>query len=132
MATKKRSALSWTARALGVATVLLLAVFAVDVFGEGNPPGEVLVALFIHLIPSLMIAVALAVAWRWERLGGGLYIFLGSLYIWMFWIPGEWVATMIISGPLFLTGMLFLVNAWVSRDTPNPEKNERDSLALDR
>jgi hypothetical protein len=69
----------------------------------------------MHLIPSLVIIIVVVIAWRWERLGGGLFMFLGLLYIWMFWNPGQWIAYLIISGPLFLTGGLFLLNHWITR-----------------
>lgn len=116
MEDKRRSALYWAPRILGILIVLFLAVFALDVFDEGYRFGELLIALFMHLIPSIVLLVVLIVAWRKERWGGGLYLFMGIFFIWMFWIPGQWLASLIISGPVFLTGGLFLLNAWITRD----------------
>ena len=120
MVGKKRSALYWAPRILGIVTVLFLALFALDVFAEGYSFGDLLTALFMHLVPSLVILLALVIAWRRERWGGGLFIFLGIIYIWMFWDQGFWGAYLIISGPLFLTGALFLLNAWLTKDLSDP------------
>jgi len=115
MTDNQKSALYWAPRILGILSMLFLSIFALDVFGEGYRFGELLVALFMHLIPSFVLLVALIVAWRKERWGGGLYIFLGILYIWMFWDQGHWASYLIIAGPLFLTGILFLLNNWFTR-----------------
>jgi len=120
MVGKKRSALFWAPRILAIAAALFLSVFALDIFTEGYSFGDMIVALFMHLIPSLLILVALGVAWRWERLGGGLFIFLGLLYVWLFWEPGRWVAYLIISGPLFLIGVLFLLHFWLVQVPGDP------------
>ena len=110
-----RFTLYWAPRVLGICAAIFLAVFALDVFAEGYRFAELLAALFIHLIPSLMIVIVLAISWRWERPGGILFILLGVLYIAMFWNPGRWLAYLIISGPLFIIGALFLLNEWITR-----------------
>jgi hypothetical protein len=56
----------------------------------------------------------LALAWRWEWVGAVLFTALGVLYIVMFWGPDRWLAYLMISGPLFLIGVLFLLN-WLYR-----------------
>jgi hypothetical protein len=116
MVQQKRSALYWAPRILGFTSALFLAVFALDVFAEGYPFGQLLIALFMHLIPSLIILLFLGVAWRWERIGGVLFFLLGVFYIWFFWHPSRWLSYLVISGPLFLTGALFLINDWVTRE----------------
>jgi hypothetical protein len=111
----KQSALYWAPRVIGIGAALFLAMFALDVFSEGYSLGELLVAFFIHLIPSFVIIIVLVIAWRWERFGGGLFIFLGLLYIWLFWDPGRWIAYLVISGPLLFSGGLFLLNHWITQ-----------------
>jgi hypothetical protein len=112
---QRKTALYWAPRALGMGTALFLAIFALDVFGEGYRLGELLIALFMHLIPSLLILVLLVISWRWERIGGFLYILLGVIYIIWFWHPARRLSSLIISSPLFLTGGLFLFHAWIDR-----------------
>ncbi|TFH36604.1 MAG: hypothetical protein E4G99_04575 [Anaerolineales bacterium] len=123
MAEQRRSALYWAPRVIGMISAVLLGIVALDVFAAGYPFGELLVALLMHLIPSLLILVVLIIAWRWERLGGGLFILLGVLYTVLFWDPGRWVAFLIVSGPLFLAGILFLLNVWVVQTPGNHGQN---------
>lgn len=100
--------LHWAPRVLGILIALFISMFALDVFGQGTSFWETLVALLMHMIPTALIVVALTIAWRWEWIGGLLFIALGALYIAWFWSPGNWAAYLIISGPLFLVGILFL------------------------
>jgi len=73
-----------------------------------------MVALLMHLVPTAIILVILAVSWRWEWVGGVLFIALGILYIVL--TPGSmhWPAYLFISGPLFLVGVLFWLG-WIYR-----------------
>ena len=102
--------LFWTPRVLGVLIAIFVSLFALDVFGEGYSFWETIVALAMHLIPTAVILITLAVACRWERAGGILFIGLGVLYITLFWDPSRFPAYMMISGKLFLVGILFLHN----------------------
>jgi hypothetical protein len=89
---------------------LFISLFALDVFGEGYGFWETVVALLIHLIPTGIILVVLALSWRWEWIGGVLFIALGAWYLIALWGRFHWSAYLAISGPLFLIGVLFLIN----------------------
>lgn len=104
--------LFWAPRILGVLIAIFVSLFALDVFGEGYSFWETITALAMHLIPTAVILVILAVAWRWEWIGGILFIALGVLYITLFWDPSRLPAYLMISGPLFLVGILFLFNGF--------------------
>ena len=104
--------LFWTPRILGLLIAIFVSLFALDVFGEGYSFWETITALAMHLIPTAVILITLAVAWRWERAGGILFIGLGLLYITLFWDPSRLPAYLMISGPLFLVGVLFLLNGF--------------------
>jgi len=106
----KKSLIFWTPRILGILFALFLALFAFDVFGEGYGFWGTMVAFLIHLLPTFLVLVAVAVAWRWEWVGTVLFFGLGVGYIVMAWGKFEWVTYLTISGPLFLVGLLFLVN----------------------
>ena len=104
--------LFWSPRVLCIAFALFISLFALDVFGEGLGVVKTIIALFMHLIPTVIIVIVLAVSWRWEWVGGAVFIALGMLYlIWARHHP-TWVV--FISGPLFLVGALFLLN-WSKR-----------------
>jgi hypothetical protein len=102
--------LFWSPRVLCIAFALFLSLFALDVFSEGLSWWKTILALLIHLIPTAFIVVVLVVSWRWEWVGGILYVVLGTLYLIQARHHPDWV--LIISGPLFLVGALFLLNWW--------------------
>ena len=111
-----KNILFWSPRILGILIAIFISLFALDVFGEGYGFWETMVALAMHLIPTAIILIVLGVAWRWERFGGILFISLGVLYITMFWDPSRMPAYLMISAPLFLVGVLFLLNGFYRND----------------
>ena len=102
--------LFWSPRVLGILIAVFVSLFALDVFGEGYSTVETIVALAMHLIPTFVILIVLGIAWRWEWIGSFLFVALGVLYITLFWEPSNLPAYLVISGPLFLTGILFLLD----------------------
>ena len=114
--------LFWSPRILGILIAVFVSLFALDVFGEGYSTVETIVALAMHLIPTFVILVVLGIAWRWEWIGGLLFVALGVLYITLFWEPSNLPAYLVISGPLFLTGILFLLDGCY-RSAILPETN---------
>ncbi len=105
----KNKILYWTPRVLGILFAVFISIFALDVFGEYGFP-EVLVALFMHLIPTFLIVGVLLIAWKWNLVGGILYIGLGLFYIGFGWGKFEGLVFLIVAGPAFLTGLLFILN----------------------
>ena len=101
--------LLWSPRILGILFAIFLSLFSLDVFSEGYSFGETILALLIHLIPTYLVVISLAIAWRWECIGSILFIALASAYLAS--SSGE---SWIISGLLFLIAILFLVN-WMCR-----------------
>ncbi len=65
-------------------------------------------------MPTYLVVVALVLAWRWEWIGALLFTGLSVFYIVLAWGQFPWVTYLVISGPLFVTGVLFLLN-WVFR-----------------
>ena len=104
----------WTPRILCLLFAAFISLFALDVFGAGYGFWETIVALLIHLIPTGIILIALAAAWRWEWFGAILFIALGGWYLIMAWGKFAWSTYLLIAGPSFLIGALFLFN-WLSR-----------------
>ena len=80
-------------------------MFALDVFSEGYGFGETILALLIHLVPTFLVVIVLLIAWRWEWVGALLFIVVA-----LFFLLSSGGESWIISGPLFLVGILFLVN----------------------
>ena len=106
--------LFWAPRILSILFAAFTSLFALDVFGEGYGFWETILALLMHLIPTGIIVVVLVISWRWEWVGGVLFTVLGALYLVMAWGKGF---VNLMSGPLFLVGVLFLIN-WLYRAGP--------------
>jgi hypothetical protein len=114
MESKSMRSLYWAPRLLCILFAAFLSLFALDVFGEGKGFGETTLALLIHLVPTYILVIALIIAWRWELIGGILFICFGLVYIVWTWGRFPIVAYGAIAGPLFLVGILFLLN-WKKR-----------------
>lgn len=117
MEQRGRRILFWVPRLLAILMAAFISIFALDVFGEGYTFWETVLALAMHLVPTAVILIALGIAWRWEWAGGLLFVLLGGFYIFVFRKEGDWISYLLIAGPLFLVGALFLVSAWVRKRT---------------
>jgi hypothetical protein len=106
--------LTWTPRILCLLFAAFLSLFALDVFDQGFGFWETVLALLLHLIPTGVVLVVLAVSWRWERIGAILFMALGIWYLLTAWGRFHWSAYVVISGPLLLIGVLFLAS-WLDR-----------------
>ena len=107
----------WLPRVLALAGAIFLALVAFDVFGSDAGIWEELLCFLIHLAPTYVILTALIVAWRWELLGGILFIVLGLLFVLMF--PDEdWLTFAITTVPSVVVGILFIVDWYQGREEP--------------
>lgn len=116
MTTSSVNGLRWAARILAVLYALFLSIFALDVFSEGYGFFDTIVALFMHLIPSLLIVATIVLAWRKELIGALVFTGLATAYAVMVWGRFDWVA--IIAGPLFLSGILYYTSWRMNRTQP--------------
>jgi len=121
MSNLSKCTLFWAPRAMSILFIAFISMFALDVFAENVGFWKTLLALTIHLIPSLVLIAALALAWRWEWIGAVIYAAAGTLYV-ITILPRRlpppsikllWIATVAL--PAFVIGVLFLVN-WLKHD----------------
>ena len=110
MKTPLKQLLTWTPRILCILFAAFISIFALDVFDGTHGFWQTTLALLIHLIPTWIVLVVLAFSWRWEWVGGILFTALGALYLIMFWGRFHWSVYLWIAGPLFLVGVLFILN----------------------
>ena len=109
------SVLFWTPRVAGILFILFLSLFALDVFDMGLDFRGTLLALLMHLIPSIALAVALALAWKWKWEWVGALAF----FEWAIWYIAsargfDWSVYALIAGIPALIGLLFLMG-WLWR-----------------
>jgi hypothetical protein len=100
----------WTPRDLCILYAVFLSLFALDVFDAGYGFWQAIAALLIHLIPVYIVIATLVLAWRWEWLGAIGFSALAIFYVAWTWGRFPLSAYLSISGPLFLTAILFLLN----------------------
>jgi hypothetical protein len=107
--TKKRF-LYWTPRILGMLAILFMMLFSLDCFDGDGKLGANLLCLLMHNIPALIILGVLIVAWKWELIGGILFLaasLTGMIFFNVF--SGNWGA-LIVMTPFIITGILFILH----------------------
>jgi len=94
-------------------------MFAADVFESGLTVWQQLGAFIMHLIPSFILIAFLVIAWKWEYVGGMIFIIIGlalspvvfSMNYRMnhsIWMSLSIILT--ITLPFVLVGILFIVS----------------------
>lgn len=97
-------------RIMGILAIAFISIFALDAFEPGKPLADSLLDFSIHLIPSALLAIAIAIAWRFERFGGVMFIAVGLVPF----VPwrGLELQYVLVGGPFLTTGALFLLSYW--------------------
>ncbi|MCX6326131.1 MAG: hypothetical protein NT144_05700 [Bacteroidia bacterium] len=67
----------WLPRIICILAILFVSLFAADAFAPGLTIWQQLGGFLIHLIPSFILLAFLIVAWKWERIGGIIFIVIG-------------------------------------------------------
>jgi hypothetical protein len=112
-------------RILSIIAIAFVSLFALDSFDHGSLH-EKIQAFLIHLIPSFILMIILAIAWRKELIGGILYILIGiilSPFIFIhnyrmnnsFLISFEIIS--MITFPFILSGTLFVLSHFRNKNT---------------
>lgn len=104
----------WTPRILSILFIAFLALFSLDVFDGNYGFWGTLLALFMHNIPVFVLIILLVISWKYEIVGGISFILAGLLYLALLFLRNhfEWYMLswgMIIAGPAFFIGILFLI-----------------------
>ncbi|MCD4731600.1 MAG: hypothetical protein K8R74_13430 [Bacteroidales bacterium] len=109
----------WVPRVLCILAILFISMFALDSFTPGLTIWQQLGAFFIHLIPSFILVALLIVAWKWEYIGGIIFIVIGLGFSLVIFIHNHnmnhsvWMSLGIILAitvPFVIVGVLFIVS----------------------
>ena len=109
----------WLPRVLCILVILFISMFALDAFKPGLTFWQQLYDFSIHLIPSFVLTAFLIVAWKWELVGGVLFILIGlGLSPIVFFLNYHrnhslWISLGIIgiiTIPFIIVGILFLLS----------------------
>ncbi len=109
-----RRLLFWTPRIICILFALLVSLFALDVFGQGQPLWRQILGFLIHLVPAYILVIVLIVSRRWEWVGGVIFPALGIIYIYMTRGRFPWLTYLVMAGPPILLGALFMAG-WFLR-----------------
>ena len=105
--TRSKRFIVWVPRVAGMLLAGFLALFALDAFDHTSFVGA-LPAFAAHLMPSVVVLALVAMAWRFEWIGAAGFIALALVYAVLVRGRLDWIA--VISGPLTVIGVLFLVS----------------------
>ena len=108
MTTTSARLLLWSPRVLAILMCIFLSLFALDAFNESRSFSEALFAFAIHITPATLLLAVVAASWRWEWLGGVVFIGLAVAYMTIAGTRFDWI--LVISGPLLIVGTLFLAS----------------------
>ncbi len=101
--------LFWVPRILTILFILFISLFALDSFEGDKSIIEKLGGFIIHLIPTIVLTILLYFAWRHELIGAIAFLILAALYLIIAWGKFPFATYLIISGPLVIIGVLFLL-----------------------
>lgn len=116
---KSNRLIYWIPRILSILFILFLALFSLDVIIPEASFWEIVSGLLIHNIPVFILTIILLISWKHEIVGAISFILMGMLYLLDVLItiirtpPFEWhhlIIILIISGPAFFIGILFLIS----------------------
>ena len=109
----------WLPRILCILAILFISLFAADAFAPGLTIWQQLGAFFIHLIPSFILLAFLILAWKWELIGGIIFMVIGLAFTPVIFIfnynrnHSIWLSLVIIltiTIPFVVVGILFLIS----------------------
>ena len=102
--------LYWVPRIFTIAALIFMLMFSLDSFGGNDPIGKKLLGFLIHNIPVLILTAILIVAWKWEVIGGSLFLVafvIASIFFRSFnGNPGS----LVVIAPFLITGILFILH----------------------
>ena len=109
----------WTPRIICLLAILFVSLFAADAFAPELTIWQQIGAFIIHLIPSFILLAFLIVAWKWEYVGGLIFLIIGVVFSPIVFIHNYnmnhsvWMSLgiiLIITIPFFIVGVLFMVS----------------------
>ena len=113
MSKNLKQILHWTPRIAGILFVLFISIFAFDVFDMQLGFWGTLFALFMHLLPSILLTIAIVIAWKREWFGAIMFIGWAVFYV-AYFRGFEWFAYALLAGLPASIGLLFLAD-WTWR-----------------
>jgi hypothetical protein len=106
----KEKILYWIPRVLTILAILFMMMFSLDVFGGDEPPVRKLLGFMIHNIPAFILTAILIISWRWEIIGGVIFILSAIAGGAIFFNLSHKTGSIIIMIPFLIVGILFILH----------------------
>lgn len=109
----------WAPRILGILAISFVSMFALDAFQPELTIWEQLRDFLMHLVPSFILLAILLAAWKWELIGGIIFIAIGLVftpvvYLHNYRMNGSvWMSLTVIAMitlPFIVMGILFIIH----------------------
>lgn len=109
----------WLPRIICILAILFISIFALDAFNPEKTLWQQIVAFLMHLIPSFVLIIFLIIAWKWEFIGGIIFILLGLGFSPIIFMhnynmnQSVWrslIIILMITTPFIIAGILFIVS----------------------
>lgn len=106
-------------RIICILAIVFISIFALDAFDPDLTIWQQIQGFAMHLIPSFILLLILLIAWKWELVGGIIFLIIGLalspvIYIHNYQMNGSvWMSLGIISMitfPFILVGILFIIS----------------------
>ena len=76
----------WAPRVLAMLAILFISMFSLDAFHPGIPLKEQILDWLMHMLPSFVLIIVLVIAWKWENIGGIIFLSVGLAFSpYVFW-----------------------------------------------
>ena len=115
----------WLPRIICILAILFVSMFALDSFVPGHTIGQQLAAFFMHLLPSFVLLAVLLLAWKWEFIGGIIFMSIGlglSPFIFLlnhnrnhFSVGASLSVVLMINLPFVIVGVLFIASHYLKK-----------------
>lgn len=114
----------WLPRVICILAILFVSLFALDSFGYELTFWQQIGGFLIHLIPSFVLTAVLIIAWKWENIGGIIFLIIGiGLSPFLFKENFDnnesvWMSLGIILAitfPFIVVGVLFVLSHFVKK-----------------
>jgi len=114
----------WLPRIICILAILFISLFAADAFAPGLTIWQQLGGFFIHLIPSFILLAFLIIAWKWELIGGIIFMVISlvlSPFVFMLnyhrnhSVGVSLGIILIITFPFIVVGILFIVSHYLKK-----------------
>lgn len=105
----KKNKLLWIPASLAMLYILFTSLFALDFFNTEEALKEQMAAFVVHLIPAIVLLLVLILSWNLPVVGGIIFLLFGLLSIFFFNTYRAVDNFLLISFPIFVTGLLFIL-----------------------